>query len=266
MANDREAKEILGTAGDTAPAGQEVIDPQQLDLREEVIHLNRVAKVVKGGRRFSFSALVAVGNEDGIVGIGYGKAREVPLCISKAVENAKNSLFRVWRRGTSVSYKVIGSYGGANVMLKPASKGTGIIAGTAVRTVCELAGVNDILTKSLGSDNVINVVKATAEGLGQLRNPQEVAELRGKTLEELLGKKRAQEIREQERRPGVPTAEEAAAEQTEQSAPDAEGATAIPDAEPVAAAGADAPAGEAAVANETAPAPPKPAGDTAPQA
>lgn len=235
MAEDKEAKEILGTLDEPVETEGDVIDPQGLELREEVIHLNRVAKVVKGGRRFSFSALVVVGNEEGIVGVGYGKAREVPLSISKAVENAKHNLFRVWRRGTTLPYQVHGEYGGARVLLKPASTGTGIIAGTAVRTVCELAGVQNVLTKSLGSNNIINVVKATAEGLARLQNPRRVAELRGKTLEELMGKKVAAELMRREMPPSQAEAGEERQDTKDaaEQAKDQQEAEAIPDATPV---------------------------------
>ena len=235
MAEDREAKEILGTLDEPVETEGDVIDPQGLELREEVIHLNRVSKVVKGGRRFSFSALVVVGNEEGIVGVGYGKAREVPLSISKAVENAKRNLFRVWRRGTTLPYQVYGEYGGARVLLKPASTGTGIIAGTAVRTVCELAGIQNVLTKSLGSNNIINVVKATAEGLARLQNPRRVAELRGKTLEELMGKKIADELMRREK-PQVQAGageENPKTEDAAEVAKDQREAETIPDATPV---------------------------------
>ncbi|MBN1515967.1 30S ribosomal protein S5 [Candidatus Sumerlaeota bacterium] len=174
------------------------MDPRELELREEVIKLSRVAKVVKGGRRFSFSALVAVGDGHGIVGLGYGKANEVPAAITKGVESAKRNLFRVWLKGSTLPYEVIGKFGSARVMLKPASDGTGIIAGTAVRHVLELAGVHNVLTKSLGSSNQINVVKATVNGLQQLRRAEQVAALRNRSLEEMLGRRLANEFREQQ--------------------------------------------------------------------
>jgi small subunit ribosomal protein S5 len=163
------------------------ISAQGLDLQERVVTINRVAKVVKGGRRFSFTALVVVGDEDRVVGIGYGKANEVPLAIQKAVERAKKSLFAVPKHRTTITHQVMGRYGSGKVMLKPASEGTGVIAGGGVRAVLELAGVHDVLSKSLGSQNPINLVKATMAGLRSLRRPEEVAKLRGKTVAEVLG-------------------------------------------------------------------------------
>src|SRR6266550_1671483 len=168
-------------------ARQQSINAQGLDLQERVVAINRVAKVVKGGRRFSFTALVVVGDEDHIVGVGYGKAREVPLAIQKAVERAKKSLFEVPKHGNTITHQIVGRYGSGQVLLKPASEGTGVIAGGAVRAVLELAGIRDVLSKSLGTQNPINLVKATVEGLQSLRRPREVAELRGKTINEVLG-------------------------------------------------------------------------------
>ena len=171
--------------------GVDTISPQGLDLQERVIEINRVAKVVKGGRRFSFTALVAVGDEDGVVGIGYGKAREVPLAIQKAVENARKSLIRVPKYGQTIPHKIIGRYGAGHVVLRPASPGTGVIAGGGVRAVLELGGVRDVLSKSIGTQNPINLVKATMDGLISLRRPEQVAKLRGLSVNEVLGIQKA---------------------------------------------------------------------------
>ena len=156
------------------------------ELKERVVEINRVAKVVKGGRRFSFTALVVVGDEVDRVGVGYGKAREVPLAITKAVEDAKKNLFTIPKHGTTITHEVLGRFDAAKVLLRPASEGTGVIAGGGVRAVLELGGVRNVLAKSLGTTNPINMAKATVAALQDLRRPEDVARIRGKRISEVL--------------------------------------------------------------------------------
>jgi small subunit ribosomal protein S5 len=187
------------------------------ELKERVVEINRVAKVVKGGRRFSFTALVVIGDEVDRVGVGYGKAREVPLAISKAVDDAKKNLFQVPKHGTTITHEVLGRADAARVLLRPASEGTGVIAGGGVRAVLELAGIRDILAKSLGNPHPINLLNATVNGLKSLRRPEEVGRIRGKRVEDILFPRKAPEAEA----PAPAPAEEAApADSPDDEAPD----------------------------------------------
>ena len=181
------------------------------ELKERVIEINRVAKVVKGGRRFSFTALVVIGDEVDRVGVGYGKAREVPLAITKAVDDAKKNLFAVPKHGSTITHESLGRFGAARVLLRPASEGTGVIAGGGVRAVLELAGIRDILAKSLGTTNPINMAKATVNALQRLRRPEEVAQTRGLPISRVLPY-RAKPEPEPETEPQVAEAEPVTAE------------------------------------------------------
>lgn len=208
------------------------VDPKKLNLRDEVIHINRVSKVVKGGRRFSFAAMVVVGDGAGHVGLGYGKANEVPDAIQKANDKAKKNIVRIPLMNRTIPHEIIGVHDSARVLLKPASEGTGLIAGAAVRKVLDLAGVHDILAKSLGSDNISNVIKATMSGLQNLRRADQVARLRGKHVHQLIGRKGAAafeqskyatlaiEFPEIAKRREVVKAEKEAAEKAAAAAPD----------------------------------------------
>jgi small subunit ribosomal protein S5 len=181
----------LSTTPEFTSVEREVIAREETrELKERVVEINRVAKVVKGGRRFSFTALVVIGDEVDRVGVGYGKAREVPLAITKAVDDAKKNLFTVPKHGTTITHEILGRSDAARVLLRPASEGTGVIAGGGVRAVLELAGIRDILAKSLGTTNPINMAKATVNGLKRLRRPEDVAKMRGLLINEVLPYKR----------------------------------------------------------------------------
>ncbi len=180
-------------------------DAQLRDSR--VIHINRVAKVVKGGRRFSFTALVVIGDGNGRVGLGYGKAKEVPLAIQKGTEEARRNLFSVPRAGSTITHPITGVMGAGQVLLKPAAPGTGVIAGGAARVILEEAGIHDVLCKSLGSSNNINVARATIDGLSNLRRPDEIAELRGLAAEEFVPAGLLQAYRDAERGSSTPVEE-----------------------------------------------------------
>jgi small subunit ribosomal protein S5 len=193
------------------------------ELKERVVEINRVAKVVKGGRRFSFTALVVIGDEVDRVGVGYGKAREVPLAITKAVDDAKKNLFTVPKHGQTITHESLGRFDAARVFLRPASEGTGVIAGGGVRAVLELAGIRDVLAKSLGTTNPINMAKATVVALKQLRRPEDVARIRGKKISEVLPVPKARPATDaQESEPAAPVEAPAVAEPPAADAPAAE--------------------------------------------
>jgi small subunit ribosomal protein S5 len=205
------------------------------ELKERVIEINRVAKVVKGGRRFSFTALVVIGDEVDRVGVGYGKAREVPLAITKAVDDAKKNLFTVPKHGTTITHESLGAFGAARVLLRPASEGTGVIAGGGVRAVLELAGIRDILAKSLGTTNPINMAKATVNALQRLRRPEEVAQIRGLPVSRVLPYRRPEPEPETQAAEAEPQGAEAEPQGAEAEPQGAEAEPQIAESEPVAA-------------------------------
>ena len=198
----------MSTTPEFTSVEREVIAREETrELKERVVEINRVAKVVKGGRRFSFTALVVIGDEVDRVGVGYGKAREVPLAITKAVDDAKKNLFTVPKHGTTITHEILGRSDAARVLLRPASEGTGVIAGGGVRAVLELAGIRDILAKSLGTTNPINMAKATVDGLKRLRRPEDVAKMRGLLINEVLPYKHPEAAEEPAEAAAEPAAE-----------------------------------------------------------